>query len=136
MVPKILPITTTEALAIRHTVMWPDKPFDYVRLPNDHEGQHFGLFLDQKLIAVISLFITDSIAQFRKLATLDTYQGQGYGSMLVTKVIEIARQEKVGKLWCNARWDKSRFYTRFGLHKTPNEFKKGGIAYVIMERNF
>lgn len=132
----IQPITAEETLPIRHTVMWPNKPFDYVRLSHDEDGHHFGLFVDQKIVAVISLFITDGEAQFRKLATLEAYQGRGYGSQLLTEVIEVVKQAKVRTLWCNARYDKTAFYTRFGLKKTNTKFRKGGIDYIIMERHF
>ena len=46
MIPEIKPITTSETLPIRHKVMWPDKPFDYVKLPKDEMARHFGLFVN------------------------------------------------------------------------------------------
>lgn len=127
-------ITSEETLAIRHKVMWPNKSKDYVRIPNDSTGSHYGLFLNDKLISVISLFINDNSAQFRKFATLTDYQGNGFGSVLLRKVIEIVKHDKVPKLWCNARIDKSEFYTKFGLKYTDIQFQRSGIDYVIMEK--
>ncbi|MGO4921117.1 GNAT family N-acetyltransferase [Maribacter spongiicola] len=136
MTTKIIEITADETLPIRHQVMWPNKPFDYVKLDNDNEGLHFGLYLDKELISVISLFIMDSEAQFRKFATLENYQGKGYGSILLNEIIHIADKQSLKRIWCNARRNKSQFYRKFGMEATNNIFIKGGLDYVIMERIF
>lgn len=136
MTTKIIEITADETLPIRHQVMWPNKPFDYVKLDNDNEGLHFGLYLDKELISVISLFIMDSEAQFRKFATLENYQGKGYGSILLNEIIHIADKQSLKRIWCNARRNKSQFYRKFGMKATNNIFIKGGLDYVIMERIF
>lgn len=136
MQPKITEITPDKALPIRHEVMWPDRPFDYVELPNDDQGQHFGLFLNESLISVISLFIENQQAQFRKFATLNEHQGQGYGSLLLQHVFRLAEQQQFKRIWCNARMDKSSYYAKFGMKLTDNTFNKGGLDYVIMEKTF
>lgn len=131
---KILEIPVYKVLEIRHTVMWPTKPIDYVRLPNDNEGRHYGLYINDELVSVISLFIENSEAQFRKFATLLSYQGKGYGSILLNEIMAIAQQHKLSKVWCNARVEKSTFYEKFGMKATDQTFEKGGIQYVIMEK--
>lgn len=136
MFPKIAEITSEETIPIRHEVMWPNKPIDYVRVPNDDKGKHFGLFINDKLIAVISLFVENDEAQFRKFACLVEYQGKGYGTLLLKHVINMANQNKLNKIWCNARIDKAYYYAKFGMARTNEEFVKGGIEYVIMEKTF
>ncbi|WP_396600386.1 GNAT family N-acetyltransferase [Algibacter sp. R77976] len=133
---EILEITHQETLSIRHEVMWPDKPIDYVHIPNDHQGKHFGLFFNGKMISVISLFIVNNEAQFRKFATLIDYQGQGFGSILIKEILNIVKRENVDKIWCNARVEKSNYYTKFGMRLTEHRFRKGGIEYVIMEKRY
>lgn len=133
---EIIEITADDAVPIRHKVMWPNHSIDYVKLPNDHEGKHFGLFVDHTLISVVSLFITNKEAQFRKFATLNEYQGKGYGTMLLKEIMHIAEKEQLSKIWCNARTAKTNYYTKFNLQITTTEFVKGGINYVIMERIF
>lgn len=134
--PEIAEITAAETLRIRHEVMWPDRPIDYVKLPNDDQGKHFGLFLNDSLIAVISLFIENQQAQFRKFATLNKHQGKGYGSQLLQHIFDLAEQQQFKKIWCNARMDKSSYYAKFGMKLTDNTFNKGGLDYVIMEKTF
>ena len=136
MTTKIIEITADETLPIRHQVMWPTKPLDYVKLNNDNEGLHFGLFIDKKLISVISLFINDGEAQFRKFATLENYQGKGYGSILLNEIMHIADKQSLKRIWCNARRNKSEFYKKFGLVATNTIFIKGDVDYEIMERIF
>ena len=94
------------------------------------------MFVNGEITSIISLFISNNEAQFRKFATLIEHQGFGYGTILLNKVIDLIKKEKIAKLWCNARVEKSKFYERFDLTSTTKKFKKGGIEYVIMERDF
>ncbi len=118
---------------IRHQVMWPDRSIEYVKLPNDQAGQHFGLFINEKMVSIVSVFIVGKEAQFRKFATLVAEQGKGYGSKLLSHVIEELMGRKLEKIWCNARCNKTSFYEQFGLESTDKSFSKGGIDYIIME---
>lgn len=131
---QIREIAASETWSLRQSVMWADKPLDYVKIDNDEEGLHYGLFEDQKLISVVSLFIENDRAQFRKFATRAAAQGKGYGSRLLAYLIDTAAQKGVHKIWCNARKDKTDFYKKFGLNETDRTFIKGGIDYVIMEK--
>ncbi|WBX73234.1 GNAT family N-acetyltransferase [Tenacibaculum pacificus] len=133
---EIKQITATKTLEIRHKAMWANKPIAYVKLPNDENGTHFGLFVNDEITAVISLFIANNEAQFRKFATLTEFQGLGYGTILLNKVIDFTKEEGIKKIWCNARVEKSKFYEKFNLKATNNKFEKDGIEYVIMERYF
>ena len=134
MKPEIRKITSEDTLEIRHKVMWPQKALDYVRVPNDDEGEHFGLFVNDKMIAVISVFVKNNEAQFRKFATFNDYQGQGFGTLLLKSIIEKAKKDNLNKLWCNARLDKSKFYEKFGFTETDKQFEKCGVSFVIMEK--
>ena len=116
--------------------MWPNKPLAYVELANDENGKHFDLFVNEEITSIVSLFTENNEAQFRKFATLIEYQGFGYGTILLNKVINLIEEEKIARLWCNARVEKAKFYERFDLKSTDKKFNKGGIDYVIMERIF
>lgn len=106
---------------------------EYIKLPNDPQGLHYGLFVDQRLVSIVSAFIVKGEAQFRKFATLPEEQGKGYGSQLLTYLFKELRAKQVHKVWCNARRHKASFYERWGLSQTDNFFSRGGINYVIME---
>lgn len=130
---EIKQISAEQTWPVRHEVMWPDMPFEYVKVDNDKEGIHFGLFVDQDLVSVVSLFLRDNDLQFRKFATLVSHQGNGYGTQLLTHALNSLSNE-ANRIWCNARVDKQSYYHKFGLKATHHTFTKGGIDYVIMEK--
>ncbi|MFD0693063.1 GNAT family N-acetyltransferase [Paenibacillus sp. GCM10027628] len=129
-------ITKEMAWEIRHIVMWPDRDLSFVQLNNDDEGYHYGLFTEDRLVSVISLFLDQDGAQFRKFATLEQEQGKGYGSFLLHHIMEEARSLGAKRIWCNARLSKAAFYKKFGLAETTDIFMKNEIPYVIMEKSF
>jgi len=119
---------------IRHKVMWPAKASSYVRLPNDCEGDHYALVKNEEILSVVSVFLANREAQFRKFATLKEEQGKGYGSKLLSYVFTDLSSGHVDRVWCNARADKICFYEKFQMTSTGEKFSKGGIDYLIMEK--
>lgn len=131
----IQPITAAQTYALRHAVLWPEQPLDYVKLPDDDAGQHFGAFKDEQLVSVISLFISpDGVARFRKFATAVAWQGRGIGSALLRHTIAAAVAQGASAIWCDARQSTLPFYERFGLRPEGEVFYKGPIAYVRLRR--
>lgn len=132
---SIRPITAEQTYALRHAVLWPDKPFDYVRIDNDGEGHHYGAFWDTELVAVISLFVEGESAnpgqvRFRKFATRPDCQRMGIGTQLMRHTIAEARRMNATTLWCDARLDAADFYRRFGMEPVSEVFYKGVIPYA------
>ncbi|WP_340082967.1 GNAT family N-acetyltransferase [Terribacillus sp. FSL K6-0262] len=84
--------------------------------------------------SVISLFIEEDEAQFRKFATLPEEQGKRYGSMLLKFILGKCQNIGVSRVWCNARQDKAYFYHKFGLKETSRFLVKGGLKFPIMEK--
>lgn len=133
----IQPITPEQTYPLRHAVLWPDKPFDYVRIENDGEGHHYGAFQGDDLVAVISLFVDGQTgtanpgrARFRKFATRPDCQRMGIGTQLMHHVIAEARCLNASTLWCDARLDAADFYRRFGMEPVSAVFCKGVIPYA------
>lgn len=119
---------------LRHVVMWPEKEFDFIKLKDDDQGTHYGLYEGEELISGVSIFVDGIQAQFRKFATLPAYQGKGYGSKLLNYVLDQAEQQGIERIFCNARTNKASFYEKFGLSRTESTFSKEGKDYVVMER--
>ncbi|MEM8889239.1 MAG: GNAT family N-acetyltransferase, partial [Bacteroidota bacterium] len=107
---------------------------EYVKLEKDSEGMHFGLFREDKLLSIISLFINEDRAQFRKFATLIEEQGKGYGTKLLRFLLEEVAKYPLSCIFCNARIERTAYYEKFGLKRTEEYFEKGGRKYVIMEK--
>lgn len=130
---KIKAIEPSETWQIRHEVMWPDQPFEYVQLEEDFLGLHFGAFEDEKLVSIVSCFFNEQEMQFRKLATLESYQGKGIASELLKFILDLAKQKKIKRVWCNARSNKKSFYEKFKMKDTHQTFIKAGQEFSIME---
>ncbi|MDQ8012766.1 MAG: GNAT family N-acetyltransferase [Flavobacterium nitrogenifigens] len=133
---EIKTIKASDTWQIRHEVMWPDQPFEFVQLEEDDSGFHFGVFEDNKLVSIVSCFIEGKEMQFRKLATIEEYQGKGIASYLLKYILEFAKNEKIEKVWCNARSNKKSFYEKIGLIDTHKTFTKAGQEFTIMEIKF
>ena len=132
--PHIEQIAYQNTWPIRHKVMWPDHPFDFVKIPEDPSGQHYGLFVENQLVSIISVFIREDEAQFRKFATVIEHQGKGYGGKLLAYILAELEAQKMKRIWCNARMNKTALYERYGLMATNETYVKGGIDFVIMEK--
>jgi GNAT superfamily N-acetyltransferase len=130
--PEIRAISADATYVLRHQVLWPNKPLDYVKVENDSIGHHFGAFRQEELIAVISLFVVQDEARFRKFATRPDCQGQGVGTSLLRHVFNEARRLGATQIWCDARQDSAGFYARFDMKPKGETFYKGPIAYVRM----
>lgn len=130
---QIKPIKCEQAWIIRHEVMYPDLPFEVIKLANDNEGVHLGLYVNNHLTSVVSLFNKANSCQFRKFATLASAQGKGYGSLLLDHVIQHVKVIGMVKLWCNARVSAASFYAKFGFTETDDRSVSNGINFVIME---
>ena len=130
---EVKTINASDTWQIRHEVMWPDQPFEFVKLEEDNLGIHFGVFEEDKLVSIVSCFMEEKEMQFRKLATLEDYQGKGIASHLLKYILEFAKEKGVEKVWCNARANKKSFYEKFGMIDTFKSFVKSGQEFTIME---
>ncbi|RYP93069.1 hypothetical protein DL770_000815 [Monosporascus sp. CRB-9-2] len=133
-------ISASETYALRHAVLWPQKPMSYVQLPEDAAGQHFGAFVSsddasEELVSIISLFIEgNGKARFRKFATATSWQGKGIGSALLAYTIEAAAKRGARSIWCDARQSALQFYERFGMNSEGEVFFKGEVPYLRVSK--
>jgi len=118
---------------IRHVTMYPDQPYNIVKLENDFDGIHFGIYVNYELTGVVSLFLNEETGQFRKLAILPEAQQKGLGTILMNYLIDFCKVQKLTKLWCNARVNSKEFYTKFGFHETDQTYSAAGFDFVRME---
>ena len=130
---EIQSILASQTWEIRKKVMWPNQPFEFVQLEEDNFGLHFGVFDQEKLVSIVSCFIVGDEMQFRKLATLEEYQGNGIASLLLNHILKLAKDKGLRKVWCNARSNKKSFYEKFGMRDTGKNFSKLGQEFSIME---
>lgn len=119
---------------IRQRVMYPDASLAAVQLPEDEDGQHLGIWINEKPVSIVSLFRDGDRFQFRKFATETDQQGKGYGSLLLQHIVQLVTEQHAAVLWCNARVPATAFYARFGFSMTGEPWQKNGIDFIKMEK--
>lgn len=132
MLIKEVPIQ--EIWSIRQQVMYPGETVEFVKLDDDIAGIHLGLYQDDRLLSVISLFERDDAVQFRKFATIVREQGKGYGTRLLQYVMVWAAKNQKKIIWCNARLSATGLYEKFGMKQTGDSWAKYGIEFIKMQK--
>lgn len=127
-------ITQELTWQIRQAELNPELPISAIKLAEDDLGTHLGLFYNNQLITVVSLFQYGNELQFRKFATSKAYQKMGFGSQMMAYILNYATQQQISKVWCNARSTATNFYEKFGFSATQETFTKNDISYVIMQK--
>ena len=119
---------------LRRDVLYPNEPLYQMEMEEDNQGYHFGGFLSDKLVAVVSLFPKGDDFQFRKFAVTPEAQGKGVGKALLNYITDFSANEGGSRLWCNARLPAIGFYARYGFKQTGVTFNRSGFDYEIMEK--
>ncbi|RFM28995.1 GNAT family N-acetyltransferase [Deminuibacter soli] len=119
---------------MRKEVMYPAFTIDQVKLEDDEQGLHLGLYEAGTLISVVSLFQKDGALQFRKFATVTAFQGKGYGSALLQHIMQLAMQQQNTAIWCNARTTAVGLYKKFGMYETGATWHQHGHEFIKMEK--
>ncbi len=142
---KIEEITFQETFPVRHLVLRAGKPIESCYFDGDEldSTKHFGIFIDNILVGVTSLFMQhhsffdhQTQMQMRGMAILDSYQKQGLGEKLLVTCEDYLKKEKNALLWFNARAKAVPFYEKLGYQIIGNSFEIGDIGthYVMYKQ--
>lgn len=118
---------------MRQKVLYPSQKLYQMEMEEDNNGYHFGAFMDNELVGVVSLFQNGGDFQFRKFAVDETVQGKGIGKTMLQHLVDFAIEGGGQRLWCNARVTAIGFYLKFGFAHTGQLFSKNGFDYEILE---
>lgn len=129
---EIKKIAAQDTLPLRHRVLWPDESIEFCKVDEDDSGTHYGVFIDERLVCVASVFITNNVARLRKFATDPDFQGQGIGSMLLQTMMSELMSHRVEMFWCDARESACSLYQKFGMTRQGERFYKGDVPYFRM----
>jgi GNAT superfamily N-acetyltransferase len=135
---EIKKITAEESYIVRHPVLRSGRPiqdcaFEY----DDHPSSiHLGLEVEGKVISVISAlpircenFPKLVAMRLRGIATLESYQRQGYGTQLINGIEKrLLKNKGIKLIWLNARINASDFYRKMGYKTIGNHFNIKGIG--------
>ena len=141
---RIQKIRAIETFSVRHPVLRAGKPIEDCRFDGDdlETTTHFGLFLENILIGVISifkmqnqLFSAKKQFQIRGMAVLEDYQKKGFGAALVQHVEHYLESRNETIIWFNARISAVGFYEKLGYQIIGDAFNIGDIGkhYVLFK---
>ena len=124
-------ISGLETIPVRHAVLRKGKPVDACAIPQDNLDStfHFGLFYEDKLVAVSSFVIDESPYfkdtkqyRLRAMGVLEEYQGHQFGQKLLTHGVAFLKDKNIERLWFNARIIALNFYKKNGFETIGNIF--------------
>ncbi len=142
---KIQNITSIEAITVRHPVLRSGKPIESCHFDGDDLPStiHFGLFLDEKLIGVVSIFQNnngnfnnENQFQIRGMAVLPEFQKKGFGELLIIHTEVYVSRKKGSIIWFNARENAVNFYKKIGykIIGSPFSIADIGIHYIMKKK--
>jgi predicted GNAT family N-acyltransferase len=142
---NIKKITATEAFLVRQPVLRAGKPIESCHFDGDdlETTVHFGLFTNQELAAIISvfkktntLFAKKEQFQVRGMAVLEHYRKEGFGKTLLIHCEQYCITQNAQLIWFNARTTATGFYEKMGYQKKGSPFEIDGIGtHFLMFKN-
>ncbi len=94
----------------------------------EKETMHFGAFLSQENVGIVSLmenkhtYFKGKQIQLRGMAVLTKNQGQNVGSRLIESSIIESKKRKTTIIWCNVRDYSVTFYEKQGFKIKGGKF--------------
>ena len=138
-------IPSKDTYIVRQPVLRKGKPIESCIFEGDdlNTTHHFGLFENDDLIGIISLFSqTNTIfadknqAQIRGMAILENHQKKGFGEALVKYCEDYCRTQNVDLIWFNARTAAVGFYKKmnYQIIGEPFDIKDLGEHYLMFKK--
>ena len=141
---NIREISSTDTFQVRHPVLRDGKPLESCAFTNDNHLStiHFGLFDDDEIAGVASLFHQNNDLfhgnqhQLRGMAVLDNFRRKGYGEALLKRIEEYAMSQNSDIIWFNARENAVPFYSalNYTIADEPFVIEGIGIHYIMYKK--
>lgn len=134
---KILQWQKASSLAypVRYTVFVKEQgvPKELELDDDDPLAWHALLFNGESPIGTARLLPSGKIG---RLAVLQPYRGQGYGTMLMQALITHGKEGGIAHFYLHAQTTALAFYERLGFRANGPVFNEAGIAHIRMEQSF
>jgi GNAT superfamily N-acetyltransferase len=138
-------IPSKDTYIVRQPVLRKGKPIESCIFEGDdlNTTHHFGLFENEELTGIISLFSQTNIifadknqAQIRGMAILENHQKKGFGEALVKYCEDYCRTQNVDLIWFNARTAAVGFYKKmnYQIIGEPFDIKDVGEHYLMFKK--
>jgi ribosomal protein S18 acetylase RimI-like enzyme len=141
---EIKKITAFETIIVRHPVLRPGRQIESCHFDGDDllSTSHFGLFLENQLAGVISvfkiqnkLFSEENQYQIRGMAVLSEFQKKGFGEALLEYCENEIRIKSGDLIWFNARETAVGFYEKSGYEILGDQFEIPDVGphYILFK---
>lgn len=135
-------VPAAEIYPLRHAELRQGLPIETCIFPGDTDPDtlHFGVFDQQNLIGIATLFpeqhpdIDSTHAwRLRGMATAESHRGMGCGRQLVDHLCQYVLDSGGDVLWCNARVGALEFYEKllFEMMGAPFDIPTAGLHYMM-----
>ena len=135
-------ITAEETYSVRLPVLRKGKSLASCHFEDDdlETTLHLGLYLDQKLVGIISLFDKSNPnfqeknqCQIRGMAVLENQRKKDFGKALLKHCEKECKKQDVDLIWFNARMQAIGFYEKMGYQKTGTPFDIPDVGeHIVM----
>ncbi|SHF97787.1 Acetyltransferase (GNAT) domain-containing protein [Flavobacterium fluvii] len=135
-------IAAVETYSVRLPVLRKGKPIESCHFEGDdlETTLHFGLYLDQELVGIISLFLKSNPNfseknqyQIRGMAVLENHRKKDFGKVLLAHCEKECKRQDVDLIWFNARTEAVGFYEKGGYQKTGTPFEIPDVGeHIVM----
>jgi len=138
-------ITVADTYSIRQEVLRKGKPIETCYFDGDYldTTNHFGIFQNEVLIGVVSVYKTHATTflektqfQIRGMAVLENFQSKGFGEQLLKVAEDFCWEEKADVIWFNAREKAVPFYIKSGYEVIGDAFDipNVGTHFVMFKK--
>ena len=98
----------------------------------DQTAQHFGVFLDERMVGTGRLILMGNIGKIGRVAILREFRGRGLGCALIRTIIDTAKRQGVVEFILDAQIQALDFYQKLGFEAEGDLFLDGGIPHRTM----
>jgi len=139
---NIKKISADETRDLRQLTLRPHQKSDQLIYNGDYDPEtvHFGLFCNEKLSGIASIYNEPMKGEgnkyswrLRGMATTEEVRGKGLGKELMNKCLNHIKSKQAKLFWCNARLTAEGFYERFGMKRNGEVFIPEDLGeHVVM----
>jgi len=141
---QVKKIPFNKTFIVRHPILRTGKPIEMCYFEGDDlpTTVHFGLFLDEVIIGVLSVFKNEcpiieskNAYQYRGMAILELHQNKQYGVLLLNAANSWVIENQGDLIWFHAREKALRFYQRNGFQVIGDSYEidQIGLHFLMIK---
>ena len=102
----------------------------------DESSDHYLLFVDSHPVGVTRVRFIENDAKIERVAILESYQGQGFGKMIMQKILSDLKQHPRVDMIKLSSQVHAPFYEKLGFKVCSEAYEDAGIPHKDMQLRF